>query len=147
MHTAAIPLSLGGQLQRGIRDSRRPELVRRETTQPWGPTLRALVPVWPILALIVAVLGSLFAGIATPTESAAVGVAAAVVLGFTKGHLTWAGLSRTFLNSARAFAVIAFVFLGAVVLAQSISLMQLPQKLLETHSSTRPPLPALPVYL
>jgi C4-dicarboxylate transporter DctM subunit len=115
---------------------RRPELVQRETTQPWGPTLRALVPVWPILALIVAVLGSLFAGIATPTESAAVGVAAAVVLGFTKGHLTWAGLSRTFLNSARAFAVIAFVFLGAVVLAQSISLMQLPQKLLEAISAT-----------
>jgi tripartite ATP-independent transporter DctM subunit len=115
---------------------RRPELVQRETTQPWGPTLRALVPVWPILALIVAVLGSLFAGIATPTESAAVGVAAAVVLGFTKGGLTWTGLARTFLNSARAFAVIAFVFLGAVVLAQSISLMQLPQKLLEAISAT-----------
>jgi TRAP-type C4-dicarboxylate transport system permease large subunit len=58
------------------------------------------------------------------------------VLGFTKGGLTWTGLARTFLNSARAFAVIAFVFLGAVVLAQSISLMQLPQKLLEAISAT-----------
>jgi tripartite ATP-independent transporter DctM subunit len=115
---------------------RRPELVQRETPEPWGPTLRALLPVWPILALIVAVLGSLFAGIATPTESAAVGVAAAVVLGFTKGQLTWSALARTFLNSARAFAVIAFVFLGAVVLAQSISLMQLPQKLLEAIAAT-----------
>jgi tripartite ATP-independent transporter DctM subunit len=114
---------------------RRPGLVRREPVQPWGPTLRAALPVWPVLVLIVAVLGSLFAGIATPTESAAVGVAAAVVLGFTKGDLTWGRLARTFLNSARAFAVIAFVFLGAVVLAQSISLLQLPQKLLEAISA------------
>ena len=82
-----------------------------------------------------ALLGSLFMGIATPTESAAVGVAAAAVLGFTLGDLTLSKLLRTFLNSARTFAVIALVFLGAVILAQSISLLQLPQKMLDGIAS------------
>lgn len=98
---------------------------------PWGETLRSVLSVWPIVVLIAAVLGSLFAGLATPTESAAVGAAAAIVLGFTRGHLTVGKLVRAFGSTALTFAVIAFVFMGAVVLAQSISILQLPQKLLE----------------
>ncbi len=118
-----------------IKARRSPGMVPREAPQAWGPTLRATLAVWPILLLIVAVLGSLFMGIATPTESAAVGVAAAAVLGFTMGDLTLSKLLRTFLNSARTFAVIALVFLGAVILAQSISLLQLPQKMLDSIAS------------
>jgi hypothetical protein len=102
--------------------------VPAEAPLPWSQTLRATLAVWPILVLILAVLGSLFLGIATPTESAAVGVAAAALLGFTMGDLTLTRLMQTFVNSARTFAVIAFVFLGAVILAQSISVLQLPQK-------------------
>ena len=113
---------------------RQPSLAPQEPRMPWGETLRATMAVWPRLVLILAVLGSLFAGIATPTESAAVGVAAAVLLGFTMGDLTWPKLAKTFLSSASTFAVIALVFMGAVILAQSISLMQLPQKMLETIS-------------
>ncbi len=110
-------------------------LVPREAPLPWGATLKAALAVWPIAVLILAVLGSLFAGLATPTESAAVGVAAAAILGFTLGDLNLRKLGQTFLSSARTFAVIAFVFLGAVILAQSISLLQLPQKMLEGVSA------------
>ncbi len=118
-----------------VKARRSPSQVPREAPLGWGPTLRATLAVWPILLLILAVLGSLFMGIATPTESAAVGVAAAAVLGFTLGDLTLSKLLRTFLNSARTFAVIALVFLGAVILAQSISLLQLPQKMLDGIAS------------
>ncbi len=110
-------------------------LVPREAPLPWGQTLKAALAVWPIAVLILAVLGSLFTGLATPTESAAVGVAAAAVLGFMLGDLNLRKLGQTFLSSARTFAVIAFVFLGAVILAQSISLLQLPQKMLEAVSA------------
>jgi len=111
-----------------------PQLAPREKVLPWSETIQATVAVWPILILILAVLGSLFAGIATPTESAAVGVAAAVIFGFTMGDLNFKKLGKTFFSSATTFAVIAFVFMGAVILAQSISLMQLPQKMLEIIS-------------
>ena len=56
-------------------------------------------------------------------------------MGCTRGELTWRKLAQTLVNSARTFAVIAFVFLGAVILAQSISLLQLPQKMLESVSA------------
>lgn len=111
---------------------RRPERIPPSTDRlPLGQTLRALFSIWPIVVLIAAVLGSLFAGLATPTESAAVGVAAAIVLGFAMGDLTIAGLARAFHATAVTFTVIGVVFMGAVVLAQSISILQLPQKLLE----------------
>jgi tripartite ATP-independent transporter DctM subunit len=98
---------------------------------PWPDTLRRLLSVWPVVVLIFAVLGSLFAGLATPTESAAVGAAAAILLGATIGDLTPRRLLEAFRTTAVSFTVIGMVFLGAVILAQSISILQLPQDLLE----------------
>ena len=98
---------------------------------PLGAILRGTLQVWPLAVMIVAVLGSLFAGIATPTEAAAVGVAAVIILGFTMGELTLAKLAGALMSTTRTFAVVGVVFLGAVVLAQAISLLGLPQQMLE----------------
>lgn len=111
---------------------RRPEIAPEDDARvPLGRALLALLRIWPMIVLIVAVLGSLFAGLATPTEAAGVGVAAAVLLGFTLGELTMAGLARALFNTARTFAVIGFVFMGAIILAQSISILGLPQDILD----------------
>ena len=103
----------------------------RGAAMPLGAILRGTLQVWPLAVMIVAVLGSLFAGIATPTEAAAVGVAAVIVLGFTMGDLTLAKLGGALMSTTRTFAVVGVVFLGAVVLAQAISLLGLPQRMLE----------------
>ena len=95
-----------------------------------GRALLGLWPIWPLLALIGAVLGSLFAGLATPTESAGVGVAAAIAIGFWRGELTWRGVLGALHGTLVTFCVIGMVFMGAVVLAQSISVLGLPQELL-----------------
>jgi len=92
--------------------------------------LLGLGEIWPLLALIGAVLGSLFAGLATPTESAGVGVAAAIVIGFWRGELTFGGILQALHNTLVTFCVIGMVFMGAVILAQSISVLGLPQELL-----------------
>ncbi len=97
-----------------------------------GEVLRGLVHVLPLVALIVAVLGSLFMGLATPTEAAAVGVAAALVLGFTIGDLTLRGVLHSLQATALTFGIIAVVFLGALVFAQALQLLGVPQRLLET---------------
>jgi C4-dicarboxylate transporter DctM subunit len=102
----------------------------RGEAMPLGAILRGTLQVWPLAVMIVAVLGSLFAGIATPTEAAAVGVAAVIVLGFTMGDLTLARLGGALMSTTRTFAVVGVVFLGAVVLAQAISLLGLPQRML-----------------
>lgn len=103
----------------------------RGEAMPLGAILRGTLQIWPLAVMIVAVLGSLFAGIATPTEAAAVGVAAVIVLGFTMGELTLAKLGGALMSTTRTFAVVGVVFLGAVVLAQAISLLGLPQQMLE----------------
>ncbi len=103
----------------------------RGERMPLGAVLRGMLQVWPLAVMIVAVLGSLFAGIATPTEAAAVGVAAVILLGFTMGELTLAKLAGALMSTTRTFAVVGVVFLGAVVLAQAISLLGLPQRMLE----------------
>nr|WP_246602358.1 TRAP transporter large permease [Falsiroseomonas tokyonensis] len=109
---------------------RNPAIAPAERRVALGEALRGLIGVLPLIGLIVAVLGSLFAGLATPTEAAGVGVAAALLLGFTMGELTWRGCLASLVGTVRTFAVIAMVFIGALVLAQAISLLGLPQQLL-----------------
>ncbi len=99
-----------------------------------GRALLGLWQIWPLVALIGAVLGSLFAGLATPTESAGVGVAAAIVIGFWRGNLTLRGILQALMNTLVTFSVIGMVLIGAVVLAQSISVLGLPQDLLRQIS-------------
>ncbi len=97
---------------------------------PVGLALVQLLRIWPLLVMILAVLGSLFAGIATPTEAAGVGVAAAVAMGFTMGELTLRKFGAALISTARTFGVIGVVFIGAIILAQSIQLLGLPQQML-----------------
>jgi C4-dicarboxylate transporter, DctM subunit len=108
-----------------------------------GAALRALMAIWPIALLMLAVLGTLFAGLATPTESAGMGVLAAVIIGVTVGDLRPAGLLDALMRATATFATIGMVFLGAVILAQSISVLGLPQQLLapdrrHRHPAARP---------
>lgn len=109
---------------------RNPAIAPAERRVALGAALRGLTAALPLIALIVAVLGSLFAGLATPTEAAGVGVAAAAILGFTIGDLTLRGVGAALIGTVRTFAVIATVFIGALVLAQAISLLGLPQQML-----------------
>jgi tripartite ATP-independent transporter DctM subunit len=110
---------------------RNPAIAPREQRVPLGEALRGLPAVLPLIVLIVSVLGSLFAGIATPTEAAGVGVAAAAIVGFTIGELTLRKCGEALIGTARIFAVIAMVFIGALVLAQAISMLGMPQQMLE----------------
>ncbi|PWS37593.1 C4-dicarboxylate ABC transporter permease [Falsiroseomonas bella] len=110
---------------------RNPAIAPEEKSVALRAALRGLPAVLPLVALIVAVLGSLFAGLATPTEAAGVGVAAAMILGFTIGDLTLRRLGEALIGTARIFAIIAMVFIGALVLAQAISMLGLPQQMLQ----------------
>jgi tripartite ATP-independent transporter DctM subunit len=109
---------------------RNPAIAPEEKSVVLREALRGLPAVLPLLLLIVAVLGSLFAGLATPTEAAGVGVAAAIILGVTMGDLTLRKLGEALIGTARIFAIIAMVFVGALVLAQAISMLGLPQQIL-----------------
>ncbi|MBI1962906.1 MAG: TRAP transporter large permease subunit [Candidatus Rokubacteria bacterium] len=99
----------------------RPRLVPREETRPVARDYaRALADVFPVVALMVAVLGSLWFGIATPTESAAIGAAGAVVLAVAYRGFTWAGLRSALVGTTRVTCMVLFIIVGAQILSFSL---------------------------
>lgn len=65
--------------------------------------------------LIIAVLGTIVAGIATPTESAAIGAVGATILAITSGGLNLSVLRSALVDTTRTTAMIIFVMMGATV--------------------------------
>ena len=76
----------------------------------WAMILRSFVP--PIL-LIVLVLGSIFAGFATPTEASGVGAAGALLLAWYNRKLDWATLKNVCYRSALTVGMLFGIFVGA----------------------------------
>jgi tripartite ATP-independent transporter DctM subunit len=72
--------------------------------------LKAIVP--PLL-LIAAVLGSIFAGIASPTESAAIGVLGAIALAFYNNAFSFKLISYASIETAKLTAMIFMILIGA----------------------------------
>jgi TRAP-type mannitol/chloroaromatic compound transport system permease large subunit len=69
----------------------------------------------PPLFLIFLVLGTIFIGIATPTEGGAMGAAGALILGGMKGRLTWDLIRQAVESTAKLSAFVVFILLGARV--------------------------------
>ena len=67
------------------------------------------------VSLIALVLGSIIAGVATPTEAAALGAAGATLLAILNRELTWAGLKSAVLETGRLTGMIMFVSISATV--------------------------------
>jgi tripartite ATP-independent transporter DctM subunit len=67
--------------------------------------------------IIIAVLGSILGGFATPTEASGVGAFAALLLGFLRRRLDWPTLSGAMEGSVRTIAMLFFIFVGATAFA------------------------------
>lgn len=115
----------------------RPELAPRSKTpvDAWTIALK-LLSLWPFVFLIAAIMGSIAFGIATPTEAAGIGVIATIIVGRFWGNLTLKSLAQSFYSAILLFASIAFVVMGATILAQAVSLLGAPQAILEAVRAT-----------
>ena len=89
-----------------------PEPGEPSFAQKLGITARNLLPP---LGMIVAVLGSILGGLASPTEAAAIGCVFAVLLTIIYGRFTWAGLYDSLLKTVRVTAMIMAVLLGGTL--------------------------------
>ena len=97
---------------------------------PLRQKLGSLAEVAPIVLLIVVVLGSMYLGIVTPTEAAALGVSVSLILAVVVGHLTWAGLVRAFHETVRTTAMIMLIIIFASIFSHVIALLGTPRALL-----------------
>lgn len=85
----------------------------------------------PVILLIAAVLGSIYAGIATATEAAAVGVVGALLLSMLQGSLNWTSFRDALMGATRLYCMIALILAGAAFLTLSMGYIGLPRHLAE----------------
>ncbi|MBV7486280.1 TRAP transporter large permease [Bordetella sp. BOR01] len=85
----------------------------------------------PVMVLIAAVLGSIYAGIATATEAAAIGVVGALALSIVQGSLTIATFTQSLMGATRLYCMIALILAGAQFLTLSMGYIGLPRALAE----------------
>jgi TRAP-type mannitol/chloroaromatic compound transport system permease large subunit len=76
---------------------------------------QVVIVMMPPLALIFLVLGTIFVGIATPTEGGAMGATGALVMALAKRRLTWPLLRQAMDSTARLSAFVIFILVGASV--------------------------------
>jgi len=83
----------------------------------------------PVIVLIVGVIGSIYAGIATPTEAAAVGVAGALLLSAITGSLSWQVFLDGLMGATRTSCMIVFILAGAAFLTVAMGYTGIPRHL------------------
>ena len=100
-----------------------------------GQKLRESRHLIPVVLLIVAVLGSIYSGIATATEAAAVGVLGALVISAAQGSLNWQTFKDSLLGGTRLYCMIAMILAGAAFLTLAMGYIGLPRHLAEWIAS------------
>jgi C4-dicarboxylate transporter, DctM subunit len=115
---------------------RNPTLVPpRDPVMSFGQKLKESSSLIPVVLLIIAVLGSIYAGIATATEAAGVGVVGAMVLAATQGSLHWKNFKDSLMGATRLYCMIALILAGASFLTLAMGYIGLPRHLAEWISS------------
>jgi C4-dicarboxylate transporter DctM subunit len=89
----------------------------------------------PVVGLIALVLGSIYVGIATATEAAALGVVGALVLSVIQGSMNRKVFADSIMGATRLYCMIALILAGASFLTLSMGYIGLPRKLAEFITS------------
>jgi C4-dicarboxylate transporter, DctM subunit len=112
-------------------------LLNPERTPPRQIRMSLREKVWearfliPTVLLIAAVIGSIYAGIASPTESAALGVVGSLILSAASRSLNWKTFSASVMGAMRTSCMIAFILTGASFLTVAMGFTGVPRAIAE----------------
>lgn len=105
---------------------RRSPTIRLAAELGW---IRSLLQAGPVIALIVVVIGSIYHGIATPTEAAAIGVGGALIIALGRRGLTRKSLTTALVKATRTSCMLLAILASAMLFSYALSNAQLPQQL------------------
>ena len=108
---------------------RNPKLAPKTSTRKFT-TREKLTAIWdlfPFLVVITLVLGTIFTGIMTPTESASLGAFLSIILALIFRQMTYKALKESMLSAVNISAMIAFVLFTARMLGQVFQFIGLPE--------------------
>ena len=97
----------------------------------WRDRLAGLKRLAPVVQLIVGVVASIYLGIASPTDAAAVGVLFSLVLSWFSGTLTRRSFVDSLMGATRTSCMIAFILAGAAFLTVAMGFTGIPRHLAE----------------
>lgn len=100
-----------------------------EPPAPWREKLRAASLLLPTVGLIVAVIGSIYGGLASPTEAAVVGVVGALTIAGLSGGLDRKGAWDSLRGAVITSCMIAFILVGAAFLTGAMGYTGIPRSL------------------
>lgn len=95
----------------------------------WTGRWHVLARVWPVAVLVVLVLGSIYAGVATPTEAAAMGSLGALALAAVRGTLSWAVIREILRETTVNTGMILAILGSALVFGYVLTRLRIPQEL------------------
>lgn len=104
-----------------------PKATGHETS--WSARIKGLRKLLPVMGLIGFVLGSIYGGITTPTEAAALGVAGALVLAAFTGSLSRHSFMDSLLGAVKSSCMIGFILIGAHFLTLAMGFLGIPKAL------------------
>lgn len=114
----------------------------------WAERLSATTKAWQVIVLFLVVLGGIYLGLVTPTEAAAVGAVAALLMliGELRGKVLPAML-ESFRSTITTTVMILFTMIGAGIFSYFLTLIQVPQQIAEAISGSGIPSHAIIVLL
>lgn len=107
------------------------KVPKADTGMTFAQKLRESRHLIPVVLLIGAVVASIYTGIATATEAAAIGVVGALVVSASQGALTWQTFRDSLLGATRLYCMIALILSGAAFMTLSMGYIGLPRQLAE----------------
>ncbi len=107
----------------------RDKLPAPDPAPSWAERRDAIKALGPTVGLIVAVIGSIYAGLASPTEAAVIGVVGALVISGLTGGLDRASIVASLRGAAFTTCMIAFILVGASFLTVAMGYTGIPREL------------------
>ena len=93
----------------------------------WATRRKASLLALPTVGLATAIIGSIYMGIATPSESAGVGFILSLIITFSMGRMSWEKLKQSTYDAMKTTTMIFLIVAGAKVFSYAITLYRIPQ--------------------
>lgn len=94
----------------------------------WGERYRTTLRALPTVLIAFSVIGSIYLGIATPSESAGLGFVVSLIVTFAMGRMSWTILKDAVYDSGKTTIMIFMIIAGAKIFSYAITLYQIPQE-------------------
>lgn len=111
----------------GIKVLLHPKLAPKEASLSLKGVAMSFVDLWPVYILAIIVLGGIFGGLMTPTEAAAVGASASLIIAIILRRFSWGILKTSLSSSLETTSMVLFIVVGSSIMGSFLSRAGIPQ--------------------